>query len=121
MNWDIYDVIMVSNKCSFQQAQQTFADYSGIKDFKPHRGKSTSIPDFDKLKEPDKPIEFAEPEKLAPEIVDALRDASVFYNKMLVSNKDRFNNVHNYLHHRGVDKDLIQKFTIGFARPNHQR
>ena len=42
MNWDIYDVIMVRNKCSFRQAQQTFADFLGIKDFKPHRGKSTS-------------------------------------------------------------------------------
>jgi hypothetical protein len=42
MNWDVYDVIMVRNKCSFRQAQQTFADFLGIKDFKPHRGKSTS-------------------------------------------------------------------------------
>ncbi len=115
MNWDIYDVIMVSNKCSFQQAQQTFADFLDIKDFKPYGGKSTSIPDFDQLKEPDKPVEFAEPEKLSPEIVDALRDASVFYNKMLINNEDRFNKVHAYLHRRGVDTDLIQKFNIGFA------
>jgi len=115
MNWDIYDVIMVSNKCSFQQAQQTFADYLGIEDFKPYLGKSESIPDFDRLKEPDESIEFAEPEKLAPEVVGALRDASVFYNKMLINNKDRFNKVHKYLHRRGVDTDLIQKFNIGFA------
>jgi len=115
MNWDIYDVIMLRNKCSFRQAQQTFADYLGIEDFKPYEGKSTSIPDFEQLKEPDESIEFAEPEKLAPEIIDALRDASVFYNKMLINNEDRFNKVHKYLHRRGVDTDLIQKFNIGFA------
>ena len=115
MNWDIYDVIMVRNKCSFRQAQQTLADFLGIKDFKPYGGKSTSIPDFEQLKEPDEPIDFAEPEKLAPEIIDALRDASVFYNKMLINNEDRFNKVHKYLHRRGVDTELIQKFNIGFA------
>ena len=115
MNWDIYDVIMIRSKCSFRQSQQTFADYLGIKDFKPYGGKSTSIPDFDQLKEPDEPIEFAEPEKLAPEVVDALRDASVFYHKMLINNEDRFHKVHKYLHRRGVDTDLIQKFNIGFA------
>ena len=115
MNWDIYDVIMLRNKCSFRQAQQTFADFLGIKDFRPYGGKSESIPDFDQLKEPDEPVEFAEPEKLAPEIVDALRDASVFYNKMLISNEDRFNTVQKYLHRRGVDQDLIHRFNIGFA------
>jgi len=115
MNWDIYDVIMIRNKCSFRQAQQTFADYLSIKDFQPYGGKSTSIPDFDQLKEPDEPIDFAEPEKLATEIVDTLHDASVFYNKMLISNEDRFNKVQKYLHRRGVDQDLIQRFNIGFA------
>ena len=115
MNWDIYDVIMVRKKCSFRQAQQTFAEFLGIKDFNPYGGKSTSIPDFDQLKEPDEPIDFAEPEKLAPEIIDALHDASFFYNKMLFNNEDRFNKVHKYLHRRGVGTDLIQKFNIGFA------
>jgi len=103
MDLDIYDVIMLSNKCSFRQAQQTFADYLGIRDFKTYGGKSTSIPDFDQLKEPDEPVEFAEPEKLAPEIIDALRDASVFYNKMLINNEDRFNKIHTYLHRRAMD------------------
>lgn len=115
MNWDIYGVIMFRNKCGFQQAQQTFADFLDIKDFKPYRGKSTSIPDFEQLKEPDESIEFAEPEKLAPEIIDALRDSSIFYNKMLINNEDRFNKIHTYLHRRGVDIDLIKKFDIGFA------
>ena len=49
------------------------------------------------------------------DIYDALRDASAFYNKMLISNEDQFNKVHKYLHRRGVDTDLIQKFNIGFA------
>ena len=77
-NWDIYDVIMVRNKCSFRQAQQTFADFLGIKAFKPYGGKSPNIPDFDQLKEPEEPIDFAEPEKLAPEIIHALRIAPNF-------------------------------------------
>jgi len=78
MNWDIYDVIMVKKKCSFQQAQQTFADFLSIKDFKPYGGKSESIPDFDQLKELDDPIDFSELEKLAPEIIDALHIAPNF-------------------------------------------
>ena len=102
MNWDIYDVIIVRKKCSFRQAQQTFADFLSIKDFKPYGGKATSIPDFDQLKEPDESIEFAEPEQLAQEIINALSDASAFYNKMLINNKDRFNKVHAYLRRRGV-------------------
>lgn len=78
MNWDIYDVIMARNKCSFRQSQQTFADFLSIKDFKPYGGKSENITDFDQLKELDESIEFAEPEKLSPEILDALRIAPNF-------------------------------------------
>ena len=56
MNWDIYDVIMVKNKCGFRQAQQTLVDFLSIKDFKPHEGKYTNIHDFEQLKEQDKKI-----------------------------------------------------------------
>jgi hypothetical protein len=35
-NWDIYDLIMVSNKCSFREAQIAFAKYMGVEKFTPY-------------------------------------------------------------------------------------
>jgi DNA primase len=31
-DWDIYDVIMLREKCSFREAQKVWADYLGIQD-----------------------------------------------------------------------------------------
>jgi DNA primase len=115
VDWDIYDLIMARNKCSFRQAQETFADFLGIKDFIPHKGKSENIPDFEQIEEPDESIDFAEPEELSPEIIDALGEASVFYNELLLNNAERFQKIHKYLSRRGVNTNLIRKFNIGFA------
>jgi len=115
VDWDIYDLIMVSNKCSFRQAQQTFSAFLGIKEFIPHTGKSKNIPDFEQIEEPDESIDFAEPEELSPEIIDALGEASIFYNQLLLNNTERFQKVHKYLARRGVNTNLIRKFNIGFA------
>ena len=115
VDWDIYDLIIARNKCSFRQAQETFSDFLGIKDFIPHKGKSENIPDFGKIEEPDQSIDFAEPEELSPAIIEALGEASVFYNQLLLNKAQRFQKVHKYLHRRGVNTELIRKFNIGFA------
>ncbi len=120
VDWDIYDLIMARNKCSFRQAQQTFSEFLGIKDFIPHNGKSKNIPDFEQIEEPDESIDFAEPEELAPEIIDVLGEASIFYNEMLLNNIEKFQKVHKYLQRRGVDSDLIQKIQYRLC-PNPQR
>ena len=115
VDWNIYDLIMATNKCSFRQAQQTFSDFLGIKDFIPHKGKSKNIPDFEQIEEPDQSIDFAEPEELSPEIIDVLGEASIFYNELLLNNAEKFQKVHKYLSRRGVNTNLIRKFNIGFA------
>lgn len=48
-DWDIYDVIMLRKNCRFRQAQQIWADYLGIKDFKAFDGKSPCIPEPDEV------------------------------------------------------------------------
>ena len=115
VDWDVYDLIMARKKCSFRQAQQTFSDFLGIKNFIPHKGKSKNIPDFEQIEEPDESIDFAEPEELAPEIIDVLGDVAKFYSEMLLNNVERFQKVHKYLSRRGVNINLIRKFNIGFA------
>jgi DNA primase len=60
-DWDIYDVIMLREKCSFRQAQQIWADYLGLKDVEFYRGESQHIPEPDAEPEPDDSVEFLEP------------------------------------------------------------
>ena len=79
-NWDIYDLIQIRNKCNFRDAQWTWADYLGIKNFKPYDGTSSRIPEPEP--EPDDPVEFIEPE-LDPEIIAALDESACFYNELL--------------------------------------
>ena len=55
--WDIYDIIIKVNKCSFREAQKTFAEFMGITDFVPYGG-IDSMPD--KENKPDEPVNFVE-------------------------------------------------------------
>jgi len=102
-NWDIYDLIMVRNKCSFREVQIAFSKYMGIEDFIPYSGTAEHRPTPTEIAEPDEPVNFAEQEELDPKITQVLGEASIFYNEMLINNEDRFNKVHKYLHRRGVD------------------
>jgi len=52
-----WDIIIKVNKCSFREAQKTFAEYMGITDFVPYRG-IASTPD--KENKPDEPVNFVE-------------------------------------------------------------
>ncbi len=52
-----WDIIIKVNKCSFREAQETFAEYMAITDFVPYRG-IASTPD--KENKPDEPVNFVE-------------------------------------------------------------
>ena len=112
---DIYDLIMITNKCSFREAQIVFAKYMGVEEFIPYSGSAEHRPTPTEIEEPDEPVNYAEPEELDPKITQVLGEASIFYNEMLLNNSEEFQKVHSYLQRRGINTDLIQKFNIGFA------
>ncbi len=116
-DWDIYDLIMLRKKYRFRKAQQVWAAHLDVKNFKFYDGSSPSIPEPDETSEPDDMVCFVDPEKLDEKIVAALDDAANFYNDLLMSNKDRFKHVWDYLARLGVGKETIGKFKIGYAPP----
>jgi DNA primase len=63
------------------------------------------------------PACFAEPKKIDEKMVAVLDDVAGFYNDLLMSNEDRFEHIWDYLARRGVDKETIDKFNIGYAPP----
>ncbi|MCD4764414.1 MAG: toprim domain-containing protein [Desulfobacterales bacterium] len=109
--WDIYDIIIKVNKCSFREAQETFAEYMGITDFVPYAG-IDSMPD--EKNKPDEPVNFVEPKELDKDVIAALHKAADFYHKFLLQKEDK---ALKYLYRRGLDIDLIKKFNIGYASP----
>jgi len=115
--WDIYDVIMLRKNCRFRQAQQIWAEHLGIKGFKAYDGNSPCIPEPDEQPEPDDMVDFIEPVALYEKIVAALDDAARFYNDLLMSNADEFKHILKYLTRRGLDKETIRRFNIGYAPP----
>ncbi len=116
-DWDIYDLIMLRKKCRFRTAQQVWAEHLGIKDVKFDAGSSPCIPEPDETPEPDDTVGFVEPKKLDEKIVAALDDAANFYKDLLISNEERFKHIWDYLARRGVGKDTIRNFNIGYAPP----
>jgi DNA primase len=116
-DWDICDVIMLRNKCRFRQAQQIWAEHLGIADFTFDTGSSSCIPEPDESPEPDDPVGFVEPMNLDQKSAAALEEAANFYTDVLISNKSRFKHIWEYLARRGVGKDAISKFNIGYAPP----
>ena len=109
--WDIYDIIIKVNKCSFREAQETFAEYMGITDFVPYGG-IASMPDEEN--KADEPVNFVEPKELDKGVISALHKAADFYHKFLLQKEDK---ALKYLYRRGLDIDLIKKFNIGYASP----
>jgi DNA primase len=116
-DWDIYGLIMLRKKYRFRKAQQVWAEHLGVTDFKFDDGSSSCIPEPDETPEPDDTVVFIEPKKLDEKIIAALNDAANFYNDLLVSNEDRFKHIWDYLARRGVEKDTVGKFNIGYAPP----
>lgn len=116
-DWDIYDLIMLRNKYPFKQAQQVWAEHLGVADFIFDDGRSPSIPEPDETAEPEEPVGFVEPKQHDRQMVATLDDAASFYHDLLMSNEDRFRTVWDYLARRGVGKETIRRFNIGYAPP----
>ena len=116
-DWDIFDLIMLREKCRFKNAQQVWAEHLGAEEFKFDDGVSPCIPEPDETPEPDDTVVFIEPKKLDEKIVAALDDAAHFYNDLLMTNEDRFKHIWDFLACRGVEKNTIGKFNIGYAPP----
>jgi len=114
-DWDIYDVIMLREKCSFRQAQQIWADYLGLKDVEFYRGESQHIPEPDAEPEPDDTVGFIEPAEPDDQINATLAEAAGFYNELLLSDPEKYSKVLTYLAHRGVEKSIIERFQIGYS------
>ena len=89
-DWDIYDVIMLREKCSFRQAQQIWAEYLGILDISFYLGASQHIPEPDAEPEPEDSIEFLEPTEPDDQIKDTLAEAAGFYNELLLSAPEKY-------------------------------
>jgi len=116
-DWDIYDLIILRKKYRFRAAQQEWAEHLGVKNYKPYNGSSSCIPEPDETPAPDDPVSFVEPLKLDRKNVAALEAAANFYNDLLISNKNRFKPIWDYLARRGVGKDAVKRFNIGYAPP----
>lgn len=115
-DWDVFDLIRKRKDCSFREAQLAFADYLQV-DVELY-SKHSSPPR--KIEEPveeeipeDEPINYCEPKRLEPGIVDALNASAAVYHNLLLDNQK----IVSYLNSRGVDDEAIQRYEIGYA-PN---
>ena len=116
-DWDIYDLIMLRKKYPFRKAQQVWAEHLGVADFTFDDGRSPCIPEPDETAEPDESVGFVDPKNINEKLVATLDNAATFYHELLISNDDRFKPILDYLARRGVEKDTIRKFNIGYAPP----
>lgn len=116
-DWDIADLLMLRNKYPFRQAQQVWAEHLGVADFKFSDGRSPCIPEPDETPVPDEPVGFVEPKQGDEKGVATLENAADFYHDLFAANEDRFRTVWEYLACRGVGKETIDKFNIGYAPP----
>jgi len=116
-DWDIYDLIMLRRKYPFRRAQQVWAEQLGVADFTFDDGRSPCIPEPDETPKPDESVGSVDPKNIDEKLVAALDNAATFYHELLVSNDDRFKPIFDYLARRGVEKDTIRTFNIGYAPP----
>ena len=116
-DWDIYDLIMLRKHHRFLTAQQVWAEHLGIEDFMSDTGSSPCIPEPDGTQAVDDPVVFVKPMKLDQKSVSILEEVTNFYNDLLLLNENRFKHIRDFLARRGVGKDAIKKFKIGYAPP----
>ena len=116
-DWDIVDLIMLRKNLRFIAAEKAWIEHLGIANFKFDADSSSSIPEPDETPEPDEPVVFVKPIKLNPKSDFILEEVANFYNELLLLNDNRFKHIWDFLARRGVGKDAIKKFTIGYAPP----
>ena len=116
-DWDIYDLIMLRWKYPYKKAHQVWVVHLGATDLQFDSHGSPSIPEPGDTPEPEDTAVFVEPERLDATIVDVLKDAGDFYHDLLMSNENHFKFILDYLAHRGVGKETLRKFKIGYSPP----
>jgi DNA primase catalytic core len=117
-DWDIYDLIMLKENCTFRQAQAKFATYLGTEDLELHKVGERSFQASEAEEgeaELDELIVEIDTEDLTDKHREALRNAVLIYNELLLSRKEKFHKTIKYLESRGVDEEAIKKFNIGFC------
>ena len=117
-NWDIYDLIMRKEKCSFQEAQITFAKFLKIDNIEVYKGDKQDLNSQDQeedIEEIEQSVLELDTKGLTDKHRQAIQDAAEFYNNLLLSRRDKFEKVFKYLQSRGVDEQTIKTFTIGFC------
>ncbi|HBN26735.1 MAG TPA: hypothetical protein DD405_04615 [Desulfobacteraceae bacterium] len=110
--WDVFDLIIQKNNCSFRRAQEILAKALCVSDFIPYN-KANPIPVMEK--KPDKPVNFTVRKEVGRKTIWALKSAERFYHNLLLSEAEKYKKIINYLARRGVDIDVIKKFKIGYA------
>ena len=117
-DWDVYDLIMMKTNCSFPKAQKRFAEFLGIEDFEAYTQRFQNIAEPEQETDdepPDELITGVETEDLTDEHRAVLQESAEFYSNLLLSRKEKFENVLKYLNKRGLDEEIIKKFKIGFC------
>ena len=113
---DVYDLIEKKRGCSFREAQLSFADYLqvDVELYSKHSSPPRKIeaPVAEEIPE-EEPINYCEPRRLEPGIVEALNASAAVYHNLLLDNQK----IVSYLNSRGVDDETIQRYEIGYA-PN---
>jgi len=118
-DWDVYDLIMRKEHCSFTQAQRTFASFLGIDTIEVHKGDKKKLDAQERieeeLKEIEEPVLRLETDGLTDKHRNAIQDAAEYYHNLLLKDKERYQTVFSYLEKRGVDEETIRSFAIGFC------
>lgn len=117
-DWDIYDLIVLKEGCTFRQAQETFAKSLGIEieDFKFYKGR-TNASYKDPEGDVEEPIVEADTADLTNRHREALQHAAHFYNSLLTDRNDEFQRAWTYLRRRQVAEETVKRFQIGFCPP----
>ena len=119
-DWDVFDLIMKKERCNFRKAQERFASFLGFDEVQYYRkgDKNHEIEEEEGENAPDEPLlETSANSLLEDKHRVVLKQAAKFYSELLLSRPDKFENIIRYLHRRGVDKETIKEFTIGYCPP----
>ncbi len=112
-DWDIYDLIMLKEKCGFAEAQSIFADFLGTEIIKYNRHQ----PQEPIQEEPDEPVIESNKEGLTDRHRQVMGEAAAFYHELLTANPEPFAKVLKYLFRRGLDLPVLERFQIGYCPP----
>ena len=115
-DWDIYDLIMRLEKCSFAEAQKRFAAYLdvSIELYRKYNNKEANSID---QQEPSQPVTQTTSEELTDRHRQVMLDAAQFYQQFLAEGNQSCEKALGYLSKRDVDSDTAHRFLIGYCPP----